>query len=125
MPKLSMMELAQEMMGFMTDKDVLEKIKDKMPELRDLDEDELDKLDKDEVMMKSTQITQPLQSPGFFYMMLVQEKKAPVYYGETVGPDNPEAVLLRWKISDDQYRVIFGDLSAMDVTAKELDDLEK
>ena len=123
--KLSMMELAQEMMGFMTDKNVLEKIRDKMPELRDLDEDELEKLDKDEVMMKSTQITQPLQSPGFFYMMLVQDKKEPVYYGETVGPDDAEAILLRWKISDDQYRVIFGDLSALDVTAEELGELEK
>ena len=123
--KLSMMELAQEMMGFMTDKNVLEKIRDKMPELRDLDEDELEKLDKDEVMMKSTQITQPLQSPGFFYMMLVQDKKEPVYYGETVGPDDAEAILLRWKISDEKYRVIFGDLSAMDVTAEELGELEK
>jgi hypothetical protein len=36
-----------------------------------------------------------------------------------------EAVLLRWKISDDQYRVIFGDLSTMDVTAEQLAELEK
>jgi hypothetical protein len=35
-----------------------------------------------------------------------------------------EAVLLRWKISDDQYRVIFGDLSAMNVTAEQLAELE-
>lgn len=122
--KLSVMELAQEMMAFMTNKDVLEKIKDKIPEFRGLDENELDKLNMDDVMAKSMQITQPLQSPGFFYMMLTQEKKEPVYYGETVGPDNPEAVLMRWKISDDEYRVIFGDLSALTVTAEKLKELE-
>ncbi|MHC4740620.1 MAG: hypothetical protein ACYS8Z_01840 [Planctomycetota bacterium] len=123
--KLSMMDLAQEMMGFMTDKKVLEKIKNKIPELRDLDDDKLGQLDKEDVMAKSMAVTQPLQSPGFFYMMLVQEKKEPVYYGETVGPDDVEAVLLRWKISDDKYRVIFGDLSAMDATAEQLEELEK
>ena len=111
-------------MAFMTNKDVLEKMKDKMPELGGLDEDELDKLDRDKVMATSMRITQPLQSLGLFYMMLTQEKKEPVYYGETVGPDNPEAVLLRWKISDEKYRVIFGDLSALDVIAEELKELE-
>jgi len=34
-------------------------------------------------------------------------------------------MLLRWKISDNQYRVIFGDLTAADVTAEELAELEK
>jgi hypothetical protein len=123
--KLSVMELAQETMAFMTNKDVLEKIKEKIPQLRGLDENELDELDKDEVMAKTMQITQPLQSPGFFYMMLVQEKKEPVYYGESVGPDDAGAVLMRWKVSDNQYRIIFGDLSTLDVTADELVELEK
>jgi hypothetical protein len=126
--KLSMMELAQETMTFMTNRDVLEKLieklKEKIPEFRELDEDELDELDEDEVMMKSMQITQPLQSPGFFYMMLVQDKKEPVYYGETVGPDDADAVLLRWKVSDDQYRVIYGDLTAQNVSAEQLAQLE-
>jgi hypothetical protein len=126
--KLSMMELAQETMTFMTDRDVLEKliekIKEKIPEFRELDEDELDELDEDELTMKSMQITQPLQSPGFFYMMLVQDKKEPVYYGETVGPGDADAVLLRWKVSDDQYRVIYGDLTARNVSAEQLTQLE-
>ena len=82
-------------------------------------------LDKDEFIMKSTQITMPVQSPVIFYMMLTQDKKEPVYYGETVGPGDIEAVLMRWKISDDQYRVIFGDLSALTVTAEELNELEE
>jgi outer membrane lipoprotein-sorting protein len=123
--KLSIMELAQETMAFMTNKDVLEKIKEKILQFRGLDENELDELDRDEVMTKSMQITQPLQSPGFFYMMLTQEKKEPVYYGESVGPDDPEAVLMRWKASDTEYRVIFGDLSAGTVTREQLAELEK
>ncbi|MHC4618327.1 MAG: hypothetical protein ACYTEQ_11310 [Planctomycetota bacterium] len=126
--KLSMMELAQETMTFMTNRDVLEKltekIKEKIPEFRDLDEDELDELDRDELMMKSMQITQPLQSPGFFYMTLVQDKKDPAYYGESVGPDDADAVLLRWKVAEDQYRVIYGDLTAENVSAEQLAQLE-
>ena len=71
------------------------------------------------------ELMRPPQSLGGFYMMLVQDNKEPVYYGETVGPDDEEAVLMRWKISEGQYRVIFGDLSALDVTAEELGELEK
>ncbi len=67
----------------------------------------------------------PIQSLGMFYMTLVQEKKDPAYYGEKVTLDDTDAVLMRWKISDDKYRVIFGDLSAEDVTAEELAELEK
>jgi hypothetical protein len=40
---------------------------------------------------KATQIMdvmRPLQSLGMFYMTLVQDKKDPVYYGESVGPDD-------------------------------------
>ena len=123
--KLSVMELAQEIMGFMTNRDVLEKIKSKIPEAAGLDDDELDKLDQNKVMTRTMQITQPLQSPGFFYMTLVQEKKEPVYHGQTVGPEDADAVLLRWKIADNEYRIIFGDLSVGDATADELIDLEK
>ena len=123
--KLSVMELAQETMAFVTNKDALEKIKEKIPEFRGRDDDELDKLDQDEVMAKTMEITQPLQSPGFFYMMLVQEKKEPVYYGETVTPEDDDAVLLRWKISDNEYRIIFGDLSVGSATAEELANLEQ
>jgi hypothetical protein len=57
-------------------------------------------------------------------MMLMQDKKEPAYYGQSVTPDDAEAVLMRWKISDDQYRVIFGDLSASDVSAEKLAQLE-
>ena len=52
------------------------------------------------------------------------EKEA-VYYGDSVTSENPEAVLLRWKVSDDEYRVIFGDLSVGNATAEELAELEQ
>jgi outer membrane lipoprotein-sorting protein len=77
-----------------------------------------------ELETKMLETIGPIQSIGLFYMTLVDDKKEPVYYGQTVGPDDVEAVLLRWKISDDQYRVIFGDLSTMDITAKQLAELE-
>ncbi|MHC4146022.1 MAG: LolA family protein, partial [Planctomycetota bacterium] len=77
-----------------------------------------------ELETKMMETIGPIQSIGLFYMTLVDDEKEPVYYGETVGPDDVEAVLLRWKISDDQCRVIFGDLSTMDVTAEQLAELE-
>jgi len=67
----------------------------------------------------------PIQSLALFYSTLVQDGKEPVYYGETVGPDNANAVLMRWKISDGQYRVVFGNLLTSDVPAEELAKLEK
>jgi outer membrane lipoprotein-sorting protein len=87
---------------------------------KDLPEDVTDT----ELETKMLEALRPVYPIGLFYMALVEDKKEPVYYGQTVGPDDVEAVLLRWKISDDQYRVIFGDLSTMDVTAEQLAELE-
>jgi hypothetical protein len=66
----------------------------------------------------------PIQYLGMFYMQLVQQDKNPKYYGETVTPDDADAVLLRWKSADNEYTVIFGDLSTQTVTPDELADLE-
>jgi len=65
------------------------------------------------------------RAPADFYETLINENKEPVYYGETVEPGNLSKVLLRWKLDDGRYRVIFGDLSAKTVTAEELAELEK
>jgi hypothetical protein len=62
--------------------------------------------------------------PAFFYEKLVEDKKDPAYYGQTVGPDDTNKVLLRWKLDDGQYRVIFGDLHADTVTADVIKELE-
>jgi len=57
-----------------------------------------------------------------FYLGL--DKKDPAYYGRTVTPKDPDKVLLRWKLSDNEYRVIFGDLHAETVTPEKLAELE-
>ena len=75
------------------------------------------------LVKKIMKIMKPIQSLGIFYMTLVQQKKDPAYYGD-VSPDDSEHVLLRWKLSEGTYRVIFGNLSARDVTADELTRLE-
>ena len=87
--------------------------------------EEMDRVPEDEHVKKLTETMLKVQSIGMFYMTLIQDKKEPVYYGETVTVQDVEKVLLRWKISDNQYRVIFGDLSALDVSAEELAELEK
>jgi outer membrane lipoprotein-sorting protein len=70
------------------------------------------------------EMTQPIQSIGMFYMMLVQDKKDPAYYGDKVTPEFPHAVLMRWRVEDGNHRVIFGDLTVEDVTTDELAELE-
>jgi len=66
----------------------------------------------------------PIQATVGFYAQLVQQKKDPAYYGDIVTPDQPDLVLMRWKIEDNQYRVIFSDLSAETVTRQRLAELE-
>jgi hypothetical protein len=46
------------------------------------------------------------------------------YYGKTIGPKDKDKVLLRWKLDDGRYEVIFGDLRAESVTAEKLRALE-
>ena len=80
--------------------------------------------DQNSITRKLMDVMLPLQATGGFYTLLVQEKKDPAYYGKIVTPETPDAVLLRWKVSEDEYRVIFGDLEAETVTATQLAELE-
>ncbi|MCP4609216.1 MAG: hypothetical protein GY845_10935 [Planctomycetes bacterium] len=66
-----------------------------------------------------------IQGVCMFYGKLVKESKDVAYYGDTVTAQEVEKVLMRWKISEDQYRVIFGDLSTLDVSYDELTELEE
>jgi len=59
-----------------------------------------------------------------FYAGLVIDDKDPAYYGDKVTAEFPHAVLMRWKIEHGKYRIIFGDLTARDVSAGELAQLE-
>jgi hypothetical protein len=78
----------------------------------------------DEERTRKTSEIISLGVPGILYKTLVEENKDPAYYGETVGPDDTDKVLLRWKLDDGQYRVIFGDLHADTVTADVVKELE-
>ena len=65
-----------------------------------------------------------IQGAGMFYMQLVQENKAPAYYGDIITPEDADQVLMRWKVSDTEYRVIYGNLNAETVEAEVLAELE-
>jgi len=58
-----------------------------------------------------------------FYAQLVEKDAA--YYGDKVTSDDVDAVLMRWKISEDEYRVIFGDLTTENVAVEDLAELER
>ena len=55
---------------------------------------------------------------------LETESKEPMYYGQTVTAADTDKVLLRWKLDDGTYRVIFGDLRIEDVSPPRLAELE-
>ncbi len=78
-----------------------------------------------EMIKKLTEAMMPMQSLMGFHMQLVQGDKDPAYHGKVVGPDDADQALMRWKISDSEYRVIFGDLHVDTVTTEALAELEK
>jgi len=94
------------------------------PEAKELLEELKGSGSPEDMGVKMAEMMLPVQSVGSFYATLVQEKKEPAYYGEAVTPDDPGHVLLRWKVGEDEYRVIFADLHAETVTAEELAVLE-
>jgi len=59
-----------------------------------------------------------------FFGKLEAEGKEAVYSGATVTAADSDKVLVRWKLDDGQYRVIFGDLRTEDVSAGRLAELE-
>ncbi|OHB65503.1 MAG: hypothetical protein A2Y76_04765 [Planctomycetes bacterium RBG_13_60_9] len=61
---------------------------------------------------------------GMMYTTLERDGKDPAYYGDRVSAESPQAVLFRWKIDDNTYRVVFGDLSIENVPADRLIQLE-
>lgn len=79
----------------------------------------------EEQTKKTLDIMMPIQSTAMFYMMLTKDKKDPVYYGNVVTPQDADKVLMRWKVSDNQFRVIFGSLHVETVDAQTLAELEK
>lgn len=87
--------------------------------------EELESLDPEQRIQKAIDMSKPFASISVFYKMLVDTHKDPAYYGPEVGPEDADAVLLRWKVSENEYRIIFGDLSRKNATAEELANLEQ
>jgi len=88
------------------------------------DESAWKELPEDEKNRIMNDIEAPILGLGMFYEELVDDKKDPAYYGETVKPGDADKVLLRWKLDDGRYRVIFGDLHADTVKADVMIKLE-
>lgn len=97
-------------------KKLLEKIKRKMETVG------LDQVKLQEFVIQDFVV--PLQSLGTFYMTLVQDKKDPAYYGAQVTPEDTDAVLMRWKADSGKYKVIFGDLSTVEMEYEDLIKIE-
>jgi len=94
----------------------LEKIKRKMETVG------LDPAKLQESLMRD--FTTPIVSLALFRMKLVQEKKDPAYYGDQVTPEDTDAVLMRWKADSGKYKVIFGDLSSVEMEYEDMIKIE-
>jgi outer membrane lipoprotein-sorting protein len=55
---------------------------------------------------------------------ILRDNADAAYHGKTVGPENKDKVLLRWKLDDGSYEIIYGDLHAEAVPAGRLRALE-
>jgi hypothetical protein len=59
-----------------------------------------------------------------FHEYLVHQGKDAYYYGDMLGPQDNNAILMQWKLSEGKYRVIFGDLREKTVSTEELVELQ-
>lgn len=76
------------------------------------------------VAQQAQQEVVPITALAMFHMKLQQDKKDPAYYGEQVTPDDVDSVLMRWKLDNGQYRVVFGDLTVTEMSYEELKEIE-
>lgn len=74
---------------------------------------------------KHVEIALKVQGAGMFYTNLNQQDKNAAYYGDRVSPGDAGQVLMRWKVSDFDYRVIFGDLRVETIPFETLVQLEQ
>jgi hypothetical protein len=81
--------------------------------------------DDDIIGNKLVDFLMPIRGLVRFYWKLGLDNKYPAYYGQTVTPKDADKVLMRWKVSHNEYRVIYGDLHAETVTPEKLAELEK
>jgi len=60
-----------------------------------------------------------------YYVELIKEDMDPAYYGEDVDTRDFDKVLMRWRLEDGRYRVVYGDLRTEDVSPERLAELEE
>jgi hypothetical protein len=101
-----------------------DKIPDVKPQGQPIDK-ELVKKQIKEMEQTISKTVEPIAGAGGFYMLLSLQDKDPAYYGDRITPKDYDQVLMRWKVSDNEYRVIFGSLHAKTVTANVLAELEQ
>jgi hypothetical protein len=87
--------------------------------------EEIKGLTENEISNKLVDFLMPIRGLTLFYDRFQHSRKDPAYYGKTVTPKDANKVLMRWKVSDSEYRVIYGDLRAETVTKEKLAELEK
>jgi len=59
-----------------------------------------------------------------FYSELRRNGKDVAYYGNVITSKEADSVLMRWDISDSEFRVIFGDLRTENINADLLAEIE-
>jgi hypothetical protein len=88
--------------------------------------EELKGLSEEDKTQRLSDATLPIRCLVRFYVKLLQfDNKDPAHYGKIVTPKDADKVLMRWKISDNEYRVIYGDLHAETISPEKLAELEK
>jgi len=120
--KLNMMDLMQKAIGIRQSDDLTEAGKRLVEKMNEMPKGPDGQILQEEVTKRTMDVMLPTQSLAAFYMSLVGEKKEPRYYGDSVSPGDADAVLLEWKASDNEKRVIYGDLSAETIVIGEAAD---
>ena len=75
-------------------------------------------------MKRMIEIMMPIQGLSEFYRRLHAEDRDPAYFGGKVAPGDKEQVLLRWKVSDGVFKVVYGNLRVETIPAERLAALE-
>jgi len=118
------MQQYQQVMQGLQESGDKEAVKEFMAKLTGIDLSQ-EKPGKEQIVQVVTHLMEKAQGPSLFYSTLVLDQKDPAYHGKTVTPQDADQVLIRWKVSDSEYRVIFGDLRAETVSTDTLTELEK
>lgn len=92
------------------------------PEIQELKKNK--ELNARELTERLMQEMLPMQATAEFYGKQVQEQRDPAYYGDQVTPQDTDAVLMRWKTDGGKYKVIFGDLSAVEMAYEDMIKIE-